>query len=230
MGELGEAEGVAAGGTQAAADAVETQMRAASTRAAGADAAAAQAGAADAQAGGRTRGLPKGKGYLRWMPAALRAIGFAMLLLAIVVLVPTAVPRVLGMDTFAIQTASMAPTMPVGSLVLVQPVDAADIPEGEAAAFHRGDSVVVHRVITNQVVEGYLVTKGDANQLEDQEPVPYPDVIGQVTYTIPYLGAFGEILSTVTGKIYFALFIVAALLVIILANQQTAQRRYLTRS
>ncbi|NHM14657.1 signal peptidase I [Xiamenia xianingshaonis] len=201
MSELGEAEGVAAGGTQAA-----------------------------APAGGRTRGLPKGKGYLRWMPAALRAIGFAMLLLAIVVLVPTAVPRVLGMDTFAIQTASMAPTMPVGSLVLVQPVDAADIPEGEAAAFHRGDSVVVHRVITNQVVEGYLVTKGDANQLEDQEPVPYPDVIGQVTYTIPYLGAFGEILSTVTGKIYFALFIVAALLVIILANQQTAQRRYLTRS
>lgn len=167
------------------------------------------------------------KRSLGWMPGVLRLLGVGMLLLAIVMLVPVAAPRIAGFETYAVETASMDPTIPVGALVVVQPEGAADLVEGDIVAYQRGDVVIVHRVIANQVVEGYLTTKGDANELEDQEPVRYESVIGSVVFSVPYLGTFGGILTTIEGKIYFALFIVAALLMIILASQLAAKRDFL---
>lgn len=167
------------------------------------------------------------KRSLGWIPGVLRLLGVGMLLLAIVMLVPVAAPRIAGFETYAVETASMDPTIPVGALVVVQPKGAADLVEGDIVAYQRGDVVIVHRVIANQVVEGYLTTKGDANELEDQEPVRYESVIGSVVFSVPYLGTFGGILTTIEGKIYFALFIVAALLMIILASQLAAKRDFL---
>lgn len=167
------------------------------------------------------------KRSLGWMPGILRLLGVGMLLLAIVMLVPVAAPRIAGFETYAVETASMDPTIPVGALVVVQPKGAADLVKGDIVAYQRGDVVIVHRVVANQVVEGYLTTKGDANELEDQEPVRYESVIGSVVFSIPYLGTFGGILTTIEGKIYFALFIVAALLMIILASQLAAKRDFL---
>lgn len=167
------------------------------------------------------------KRSLGWMPGILRLLGVGMLLLAIVMLVPVAAPRIAGFETYAVETASMDPTIPVGALVVVQPEGAADLVEGDIVAYQRGDVVIVHRVVANQVVEGYLTTKGDANELEDQEPVRYESVIGSVVFSVPYLGTFGGILTTIEGKIYFALFIVAALLMIILASQLAAKRDFL---
>lgn len=167
------------------------------------------------------------KHSLGWVPGVLRLLGVGMLLLAIVMLVPVAAPRIAGFETYAVETASMDPTIPVGALVVVQPEGAADLVEGDIVAYQRGDVVIVHRVVANQVVEGYLTTKGDANELEDQEPVRYESVIGSVVFSVPYLGTFGGILTTIEGKIYFALFIVAALLMIILASQLAAKRDFL---
>lgn len=167
------------------------------------------------------------KRSLGWMPGVLRLLGVGMLLLAIVMLVPVAAPRIAGFETYAVETASMDPTIPVGALVVVQPKGAADLVKGDIVAYQRGDVVIVHRVVANQVVEGYLTTKGDANELEDQEPVRYESVIGSVVFSVPYLGTFGGILTTIEGKIYFALFIVAALLMIILASQLAAKRDFL---
>ena len=167
------------------------------------------------------------KRSLGWMPGILRLLGVGMLLLAIVMLVPVAAPRITGFETYAVETASMDPTIPVGALVVVQPKGAADLVKGDIVAYQRGDVVIVHRVVANQVVEGYLTTKGDANELEDQEPVRYESVIGSVVFSVPYLGTFGGILTTIEGKIYFALFIVAALLMIILASQLAAKRDFL---
>ena len=167
------------------------------------------------------------KRSLEWMPGILRLLGVGMLLLAIVMLVPVAAPRIAGFETYAVETASMDPTIPVGALVVVQPEGAADLVEGDIVAYQRGDVVIVHRVVANQVVEGYLTTKGDANALEDQDPVRYESVIGSVVFSVPYLGTFGGILTTIEGKIYFALFIVAALLMIILASQLATKRYFL---
>lgn len=140
------------------------------------------------------------KRSLEWMPGILRLLGVGMLLLAIVMLVPVAAPRIAGFETYAVETASMDPTIPVGALVVVQPEGAADLVEGDIVAYQRGDVVIVHRVVANQVVEGYLTTKGDANELEDQEPVRYESVIGTVVFSVPYLGTFGGILTTIEGK------------------------------
>lgn len=168
-------------------------------------------------------------GYLNWAPGVLRIVGVVMLLLAIVVLLPVAAPRIAGFETYAVETASMDPTISVGALTVVKPEGAAHLAEGDIVAYQRGDAVIVHRVMVNQVVEGYLTTKGDANELEDQDPVRYESVIGPVVFSVPYLGAIGGVLTTLEGKIYFALFIVAALLLIVLARQLANKRDFLMR-
>lgn len=170
---------------------------------------------------------PKKLGYLSWAPGMFRTLGVVMLLLAIVMLLPVAAPRIAGFETYAVETASMNPTIPVGALAIVEPENAASLAEGDIVAYQRGDAVIVHRVVTNQVVEGYLITKGDANDLADQDPVRYESVIGPVVFSIPYLGTIGGILTTFEGKIYFALFIIAALLMMVLGNQLANKRDFI---
>ena len=175
------------------------------------------------------RKLARRQRYLNWAPALLRTVGVVMLLLALALLLPVATPRIAGYETYAVETASMNPQILVGALAVVRPAGAANLVEGDVVAYQRGDVVIVHRVVTNQVVEGYLITKGDANELEDQDPVRYESVIGPVVFSVPYLGTIGGILTTLEGKIYFALFIVAALLMMVLANQLANKRDFLLR-
>lgn len=173
--------------------------------------------------------LARKRRYLNWAPGLLRIAGAVVMLLAIVMLLPVAAPRIAGYETYAVETASMTPTISVGALAVVKPEGAANLAKDDIVAYQRGDAVIVHRVVANQVVEGYLTTKGDANELEDQDPVRYESVIGPVVFSVPYLGAIGGILTTVEGKVYFALFIVAGLLMIVLGNQLAAKRDFLMR-
>lgn len=173
------------------------------------------------------RKLSRGQRYLRWAPAFLRTVGLVMFLLALVMLLPVAAPRIAGYETYTVETASMDPAIPVGALAVVKPEGAANLAVGDVVAYQRGDAVIVHRVVANQVVEGYLTTKGDANELEDQDPVRYESVIGPVVFSVPYLGTLGGVLTTLAGKIYFALFVVAALLMVVLANQLANKRDFL---
>ena len=168
-------------------------------------------------------------GYLNWAPGVLRIVGVVMLLLAIVVLLPVAAPRIAGFETYAVETASMDPTISVGALTVVKPEGAAHLAEGDIVAYQRGDAVIVHRVLVFQLVSVTFSGEVALYHLVDHYPVRYESVIGPVVFSVPYLGAIGGVLTTLEGKIYFALFIVAALLLIVLARQLANKRDFLMR-
>ena len=67
----------------------------------------------------------------------------------------------------------MDPAIPVHSVVLVQPVAPEELQPGEIVAYRSGSSVVIHRLVENHIVEGELVTKGDANAEPDPLKVEY---------------------------------------------------------
>ena len=79
----------------------------------------------------------------------------------------------------------MEPAIPTGSLVYIHETPPEDVAQEEVIAFYGARdsaSIITHRVVENRVLMGEFVTKGDANQTEDMNPVPYGNFIGKVVY------------------------------------------------
>jgi len=95
---------------------------------------------------------------MRWTVAALAAIVVAI-----------GVARGAGYGAFVVTSGSMAPSIPVGSLIVVQ----AELPEsvsvGDVITYALPDRVVTHRVQGISEQDGHLafVTRGDANDVDD---------------------------------------------------------------
>lgn len=115
----------------------------------------------------------------------------------------------------AVQSGSMEPNIPTGSLIFIQSVSPSEIAAGPPPL---GDTIVYilpntkisdyflfatynplpisHRVVNKTVINGtyYFLTKGDANLYPDQNPsnpstwVPEDRVVGKVVFSIPYAG------------------------------------------
>ncbi len=151
-----------------------------------------------------------------------RVLGTVILLAVLAVCLPLSVPKLLGYQVYDVISGSMNPAIPVNSVVLVQSAAPEDIQPGEVVAYQSGDSVVVHRLVENHIVEGELVTKGDANAEPDPLKVDYGSVLGTVKWHIPVIGIYAGALNTLTGKLYAFGFIVAAAMLYLLANEISA--------
>ncbi|WP_243742517.1 signal peptidase I [Actinorugispora endophytica] len=126
---------------------------------------------------------------------------FVLVALAVVFSV-SVLPRVTGAQALIVLSGSMEPSIPVGAVVVAGPVDPAEVEVRDVITFTHGDPaetemfdpetspLVTHRVIgIEETEDGALFhTKGDANTVPDEPPVPAADVRGRVWYHIPYFG------------------------------------------
>lgn len=145
------------------------------------------------------------------------AIGSFVLGLLIVVGIATLVlPRLLGLQPYAIVSGSMEPSLPIGTVVYAETTDGKQLCEGDIAAFWRNDEVIVHRVLSVNEEAGELITKGDANSEPDMHPVPYQNVLGRVVFSMPMAGTMLMMLGSTTGKLILGwVVLVAAALCIV---------------
>ena len=146
-------------------------------------------------------------------------LGTLLLVGVIAVLGILAVPQFLGYETYDIISGSMAPAIPVGSLIFVEPAEGVDIVEGDVIAFRTEGSVIAHRVTENNIIEGTLTTKGDANAEEDFTAVPYSHLIGKVVKSVKNLGAVMAYLTKPIGKAYLFMVIACGVMFHILAGR-----------
>jgi signal peptidase len=111
------------------------------------------------------------------------------------------IPRVAGATPYAVQTGSMQPGLPPGSLAVVRPVEPGDVQVGTVVTYQlrSGDpTVATHRVVSIGIdAEGEyrFRTQGDANGAMDPEPVRPAQVKGALWYEVPYLGHVNEYVS-----------------------------------
>ncbi|MEX2246546.1 MAG: signal peptidase I [Dehalococcoidia bacterium] len=126
-----------------------------------------------------------------------KRFGLPLAIAALAVLVPAAalvvVGFVLGWGFMPIETASMEPRYPAGSLAVVTPVDPSDVESGMTIVFEdpmNRERLVAHRVI-RQLPGDSLAweTKGDANATSDPLPVHAPALRGRVAWTIAGIGS-----------------------------------------
>ncbi|MGB6181520.1 MAG: signal peptidase I [Rhodococcus sp. (in: high G+C Gram-positive bacteria)] len=113
---------------------------------------------------------------------------------AIAILAATVVvPRITGATPYTILTASMEPTYPPGTLIVVREVDQSDIRLGTPVTYQLESGkpeVVTHRIVrVSNSANGDVryVTRGDANGTDD-EPIRYEQIRGAVWYSVPFIG------------------------------------------
>lgn len=110
---------------------------------------------------------------------------------------------------FVVQSGSMEPTVPAGSLIIVDTQGSYAI--NDVITFKTKPEVnikdpknlITHRIVAITREEGgtFYVTQGDANNAPDRAPV-YPEtILGKVVTHIPYLGLPVSFAKTQTGFI-----------------------------
>lgn len=109
--------------------------------------------------------------------------------------------RILGYKCYNIISPSMEPEYMVGDLIYVRSVDPATIKVGDVITFLVNEDLVVgtHRVVRVDSENQRFYTKGDANNVEDGEPVHFKNVIGVPQFSIPKLGYVSDFIQNPPG-------------------------------
>jgi len=121
-------------------------------------------------------------------------------------------PRVM-----VVRTGSMTPKIPVGSAIFSRETSSykyndiityisQDIVNGQPR-----EDYITHRIVDINI-DGTFITKGDANNTADFDPVKKENVVGKVVFTIPYIGYVINFAKTKEGLIL--LVIIPATLII----------------
>lgn len=159
---------------------------------------------------------------------ALRVLGnvvFYLLLLAMAVLLfflfqsrlAGGAPQIFGHQVYIVYGGSMSPTFEAGSVVIVQPVDPADIKVGDIITFGEEGSVYTTHRVTQVHDSGSnlsFTTRGDANEVEDPGVVAADEVRGRVVAAVPYLGYMLDFVRSKNGLLF--LIIIPGLVIIVL--------------
>ncbi len=103
-------------------------------------------------------------------------------------------PALTGSTPLAVLSPSMEPTLPVGTLVVVQPAPAQDVRLGDVITYQvaPGDpTLVTHRVVEVRSLstgEYEFLTKGDNNGAVDATVVTQAQLKGKAWYSVPLVG------------------------------------------
>lgn len=150
-------------------------------------------------------------GWVGRIVSWLLILSFGLFLLATML-----VPRLAGATPYVIETSSMRPTLPPGTLVVVkQPADLSKVSTGTVMTFQErsGDpTVVTHRVVSvgfDGSGAPRFRTQGDANDVPDQGWVLPEQVRGTEWYALPYLGYATAFINDQKGGVLVVLVVIA---------------------
>ncbi len=141
---------------------------------------------------------------------------------------PNEVPSVNGIKTFCIVSGSMRPEIDINDVVIVKEVPETEINVGDVISFNTDGEIVTHRIIAiekGQYNKNLYITKGDANNVEDEEKITYEDIEGKYINKIPKVG---KIIFALKSKT--TLVIVLAVLILLYMIEQKSNNKKIQRS
>lgn len=105
-------------------------------------------------------------------------------------------PSLLGHRLYIVESGSMLPTLKINSMIIAKELPASEIEVGDILSFYgkNVDVRITHRVVEIQNDGESFITRGDANNTNDPNPVTKDKVIGKVIFSIPLVGLIFKIL------------------------------------
>lgn len=123
----------------------------------------------------------------------------------------------MGYEINVVLSNSMEPVYTTGELLLVKPAMANEVKVNDIISYKGSgntDNVITHRVTDIDQNNQIFITKGDANNSQDSNPVSFTRLKGIVEVNIPYLGYIYGLIQSVSTKIV----LVSLVLIYIIAN------------
>jgi signal peptidase len=110
----------------------------------------------------------------------------------------------LGFYPTIIASGSMSPTLDVGDVSIVIPVNPSQIHVGDIIQYKQAGEMTLHRVVEIEQAEGarLFVTKGDANPIADSDPIFPAQIKGKLFVSIPKIGWISIYLKTAIANIW----------------------------
>lgn len=137
----------------------------------------------------------------------------------ILIMVPLTVPKLFGVRIYGVLTGSMAPAYSVGGVVYVMEEKPQNIVVGDVITFTMGTNteyVMTHRVA--DIIDGHFITKGDANNAVDPEPVAFERLIGKSVFFLPGMSGVAEFVNSKTGRYVFIMLFALAFMCWVVAD------------
>ena len=108
-----------------------------------------------------------------------------------------------NMKLLTVLSGSMEPQIHTGSLIFIRPAGEYNVGDIVTKTTEEKDVTVTHRIIEKEMIDGKVMftTKGDANNVADNEKVPQEMIVGKVFLNIPYLGYAVNFAKTTQGMI-----------------------------
>lgn len=130
---------------------------------------------------------------------------------------------IFGYKAYKITTDSMTPSINAGDVIIVKKVQEEKLQVGDVITFQKQDKVITHRITNIEEQDGKKVytTKGDNNNLEDNETIEYANIEGKNVLTIPKLG---YIINMLENQIVFLLIILILLILLFLKIKKDEKR------
>ncbi len=116
------------------------------------------------------------------------------------------IPKIMGYQSFYIQSGSMSPSIPKGSYVFVKRAEFEKISVGDVVTFRNNEETefFTHRVVDIDATNKMFTTKGDANKENDPSETSYYFAVGRVDFSIPVVGYIAEFFNKTVGKVVLA--------------------------
>ena len=161
---------------------------------------------------------------VRILKTLLEGLRWIIIVLAVALIILS----LLRIRFYVVMTGSMTPTIPVGSICMVNHnVPFEQIAQGDIISFRTGDAAnVTHRAV--RITQEGIITQGDANTVEDAAPVTADNYLGKTILHIPKIGYALLFLNGRIGRVIVAVIIMLCICSLFLpgsgngANQEQA--------
>lgn len=131
-----------------------------------------------------------------------------MILLVLLLLVP----KLFGWQEYIVRSGSMEPSIKKGSIVYLDNVEFEEIEKDDIIGYQSGVNLVVHRVISIDISNQQLQTKGDANSDLDDYSVHASLVVGKMLFSLPVFGYLIYFFKTIPGFIVLVFLILVVVI------------------
>ncbi|WP_164218240.1 signal peptidase I [Virgibacillus sp. YIM 98842] len=150
--------------------------------------------------------MSKGKKIVKFISSLVTSILMVVLLVTLFMVVITKASgneaNLFGYQIKTVLSGSMEPSFKTGSIIAIETGgDMTRFQEGDVITFQTEEEIIVtHRVIEVNEEGQQYITKGDANDGADMNPVLSENILGEYTgFTIPYVGYVMNFANTREG-------------------------------
>lgn len=135
--------------------------------------------------------------------------------------------RIFGFIPHTIQTSTMEPAYPIGALIYVRKIPTTELVIGDAISFSTDDgfTVMTQRIASIDSEAMQVTTKADANNSVDGTPVHFNDILGKVSFSIPYLGYVSSYIRSPRGRQFAIVFLLFILLLFTVSELLRSDKR-----